>query len=32
MLQAPATDFISAKTIRTALLISALVWYAIVFA
>jgi hypothetical protein len=32
MLQAPATEFISAKTVVTALAISALVWCAIIFA
>lgn len=32
MLQAPATEFISAKTIGTALFLSALVWCAIIFA
>jgi hypothetical protein len=32
MLQAPASEFISARTILTALGVSALVWCAIIFA
>jgi hypothetical protein len=32
MLQAPASEFVSAKTIGTALAISALVWFALIFA
>jgi hypothetical protein len=32
MLQAPASEFVSAKTIGTALALSALVWLVIIFA